>query len=69
MPFYIKGIGTEVVGIEDAAGALILAADKGRVGERYIISERFITARELYDTAADAGGAARTRVGIPLSVA
>ncbi|MBB5167304.1 hypothetical protein HNP02_007310 [Mycobacterium sp. AZCC_0083] len=36
MPFYIKGIGTEVVGIEDAA---------------------------------DAGGAARTRVGIPLSVA
>jgi dihydroflavonol-4-reductase len=69
MPFYIKGIGTEVVGIEDAALALILAADKGRVGERYIISERFLTARELYDTAADAGGAGRPRVGIPLSVA
>ena len=66
MPFYIKGVATEVVGIEDAAQALILAADKGRVGERYIISERFITARELYDTAADVGGVKRARFGIPL---
>jgi len=66
MPFYIKGIGSEVVGVEDAAQALILAAGKGRIGERYIISERFITARELYDTAADAGGVKRARFGIPL---
>jgi dihydroflavonol-4-reductase len=66
MPFYIKGIGSEVVGIEDAAQAMILAADKGRVGERYIISDRFISARELYGTAADAGGVKRARVGVPL---
>jgi dihydroflavonol-4-reductase len=66
MPFYIKGIGTEVVGIEDAAQAMVLAADKGRVGERYIISERFITAHELYDTAADAGRVKRARLGLPL---
>lgn len=66
MPFYIKGIGMEVVGIEDAALAMVLAADKGRVGERYIISERFISVRELCDTAADAGGARRARFGIPL---
>jgi dihydroflavonol-4-reductase len=66
MPFYIKGIGAEVVGIEDAAQALVLAADKGGVGERYIVSERFITARELYDAAADAGGVKRARFGIPL---
>jgi dihydroflavonol-4-reductase len=69
MPFYIKDIGTEVVGIEDSARALILAADKGRVGERYIISERFLTARELYGIAADAGGVRCPRIGIPLSVA
>ncbi|MCX2931751.1 NAD-dependent epimerase/dehydratase family protein [Mycobacterium sp. CVI_P3] len=68
MPVYIKGIGSEVVGIEDAARAMVLAADKGRVGERYIISERFMTARDLYDTAADAGGAKRPRLGIPLKV-
>src|SRR5271163_1403014 len=66
MPVYIKGIGSEVVGIEDAARAMLLAADKGRAGERYIISERFMSARELYDTAADAGGVKRARFGIPL---
>jgi nucleoside-diphosphate-sugar epimerase len=58
----------ELVGIEDAARALILAAEKGRVGERYIISERFISARELYGTAAGAGGARPPRVGISLKV-
>jgi dihydroflavonol-4-reductase len=68
MPVYIKGMAMEVVGIEDAARALILAADKGRIGERYIISERFITARELYATAADAAGVKRPRFGIPLKV-
>lgn len=66
MPVYVKDMAMEVVGIEEAARALILAADKGRVGERYIISERFITARELYETAADAAGAKRPRFGIPL---
>jgi dihydroflavonol-4-reductase len=66
MPFYVKGIGMEVVGIEDAARAMVLAADKGRNCERYIISERFISVRELYDTAADAGGVRRARFGIPL---
>jgi dihydroflavonol-4-reductase len=49
MPVYVKGMSMEVVGIEDAARALILAAEKGRVGERYIISERFISARALRD--------------------
>lgn len=68
MPFYVKDMAMEVVGIEDAARALILAADKGRVGERYIISERFISARELYETAADAAGAKRPRFGLPLKV-
>jgi dihydroflavonol-4-reductase len=42
------------------------AADEGRNGERYIISERFMTARELYAAAADAGDATPPRFGIPL---
>lgn len=67
MPCYIRGLATEVVGIEDAATSLLLAADKGRVGERYIISERLMTARELYETAADATGTKRPRFGVPLS--
>jgi dihydroflavonol-4-reductase len=68
MPVYVKGMSMEVVGIQDAARALILAAEKGRVGERYIISERFISARELYGTAAAAGDARPQRLGIPLKV-
>ncbi|RAV04002.1 NAD-dependent epimerase/dehydratase family protein [Mycolicibacter senuensis] len=68
MPVYVKDMAMEVVGIEDAAHALILAAERGGVGERYIISERFISARELYETAADAGRAKRPRFGIPLKV-
>jgi dihydroflavonol-4-reductase len=66
LPIYVKGAATEVVGIEDAATALLLAAEKGRNGERYIISERYMTIRELFETAADAGGAKRPRFGIPL---
>jgi dihydroflavonol-4-reductase len=68
MPIYVKDMSMEVVGIEDAARALILAAEKGRVGERYIVSERYISARELYTTAAEAGGARPPRIGIPLKV-
>lgn len=68
VPVYVRGIATEVVGIEDAAEALILAAEKGRDGERYIISERFMTAYELYATAAEAGGVAPPRFGLPLPV-
>lgn len=66
MPVYIKDTASEVVGIEDAAEALLLAADRGRNGERYIVSERFMSARDLYGTAAAAGGVAPPRFGIPL---
>jgi dihydroflavonol-4-reductase len=66
VPFYIKGAANEVVGIEDAAAALLLAADKGRNGERYIVSERMLSARELAETSADAVGARRPKIGVPL---
>lgn len=64
-PFYFRGIGQEVVGIEDAAEAMILAATKGRVGERYIISDRFLTTRELHTLAAHAGGVRAPWLPIP----
>ena len=66
MPFYVRDWTGEVVGVEDAAAALILAAEKGRNGERYIISERFMSVRELYETAADAAGVDPPRFGVPL---
>ena len=66
LPFYVKDWTGEVVGVEDAAAALLLAAEKGRNGERYIISERFMSVRELYEAAADAAGVDPPRFGVPL---
>ena len=68
LPFYVRGVGSEVVGIDDVADALLLAAEKGRIGERYIISERYMSQRELVTTAAQAVGARPPRVGIPMAV-
>lgn len=68
IPVHLDGLAYEVVGIEDAAKALLLAADHGRNGERYIVSERFMSWREIFDTAADAVGARRPRVAVPFRV-
>ena len=67
MPFYVRGVGSEVVGIDDVAEALLLAAQRGRIGERYIISERYMTHRDLVTTAAQAVGARPPRLGIPMA--
>lgn len=55
----------EVVGIEDAARAMVLAAQRGRVGERYAISDRTLSCREIHRIAAEAVGLPRPRVGLP----
>lgn len=64
-PFYFRGIGQEVVGIEDAAKAMILAMEHGRAGERYIISDRFISTRELHTLATKAGGVRAPWIPVP----
>jgi dihydroflavonol-4-reductase len=56
------------VGIDDAAHALVLAETRGRVGERYIVAERWITFRELLEIAARAAGVAPPRWHIPHAV-
>ncbi|MGH3474428.1 MAG: NAD-dependent epimerase/dehydratase family protein [Aeromicrobium sp.] len=68
MSAYVKDAGQEVVGIEDAAEAFLLAEEHGRPGERYIVSERFMSYKELFDIAAGESGAAPPKVGIPLPV-
>lgn len=71
LPFVMGGIELEAVGIEDAARALILAAEKGRVGERYLISERMISNADVVRIAADAAGvpAPTKKIPLPLSYA
>ena len=68
MPAYAKDGTVEVVGIEDAAAAFLLAEEHGRPGERYIVSEGLLTYKELFDIAADEGGVAPPRFAIPQPV-
>lgn len=68
MPFYVRGVGSEVVGLDDAADALLLAAERGRIGERYIISDRYMSQRELMTIAAQAVGQKPPRFGIPMGL-
>ena len=68
VPVHVRGAGLEMVGIEDAASALLVAAERGRVGECYIVSERLVPVQELFAMAARAGGVAPPRVGLPLGL-
>lgn len=68
MPVYVKGVAAEVVGIEDAAAAMLLAGEHGRIGERYIISESYMTTRGVLETAAHAVGVRPPRFGVPLQL-
>jgi len=66
LPFVMNGIELEAVGVDDAACALILAADRGRVGERYLISEKMISNADVVRIAADAAGVSAPTKSIPL---
>jgi nucleoside-diphosphate-sugar epimerase len=47
---------------------MVLAAERGPVGERYIISDKYLSTREVHAIAADAVGVRRPRIGLPLSL-
>jgi dihydroflavonol-4-reductase len=68
LPFLMNGIQLEVVGVDDAARALLLAADRGRTGERYLISERMIPIKDVVKIAADEAGvpAPRRSISVPV---
>lgn len=63
LPFVMSGIELEAVDVNDAARALILAADKGRPGERYLISDKMISnSRGGADRRGRGGGAGAGQV-------
>lgn len=66
LPFVMGGIELEAVGIDDAADALLLAAERGRVGERYLISDRLISNADVVRIAAEAAGVPPPSKTIPL---
>lgn len=69
IPFVLGGIELEAVGVDDAARALILAAEHGRVGQRYLISEKMISNAEVITIAAQAAEMPPPTKTIPLPVA
>lgn len=66
LPFVMSGIDLEAVGIDDAAKAMLLAADRGTAGERYLISEKMISNAEVARLAAEAAGVEPPQRSIPL---
>lgn len=69
LPFVMGGIELEAVGIDDAARALLLAAEHGRVGERYLVSEKMISNTDVVRIAAEAAGVPAPTKTMPLAVA
>jgi dihydroflavonol-4-reductase len=68
MPVVLDGIAFEAVGVEDAARAMILAAERGRNGERYLLSDKMITNAEVVRIAAAAAGVRPPKLSIPPAV-
>ena len=68
LPFVMKGIELEAVGVDDAARAMILAAAKGTVGERYLISEKMISNADVVRIAAEAAGVPAPTKSVPLAM-
>jgi dihydroflavonol-4-reductase len=68
LPFLMNGIQLEVVGVDDAARAMLQAAERGRIGERYLISERMIPLKEVITIAADEAGvpAPQRAISVPV---
>jgi dihydroflavonol-4-reductase len=55
-----------VVGIKDAADALLLAEQRGKVGERYIIADRMMDIAEATSKTAEFAGVRPPRLEIPM---
>ncbi len=68
MPGYVQ-TGLNFVGVEDAAAGHLLVADKGKVGERYLIGAENLTLKQVLDALARITGKRAPRMKIPHFVA
>jgi dihydroflavonol-4-reductase len=67
MPVYFEG-GFGVVDVEDVARGGLLAMDKGRSGERYIVSGDNVTVKQLFDLMAELTGLRAPTIKLPVPV-
>ena len=68
MPAYVD-TGLSIVDVEDVAAGHLLAAERGRVGERYILGGENLTLRQVLDILAELSCRPRVKVRIPRAVA
>jgi dihydroflavonol-4-reductase len=68
MPAYVD-TGLNVVAVEDVAAGHLLAAEKGRIGERYILGSRNMTLKQILDALSAIAGRPAPRLRLPHAVA
>jgi dihydroflavonol-4-reductase len=68
MPGYVE-TGLNFVGVEECAAGHLLVAEKGKVGERYLLGAENLTLKELLDTLAKITGLRAPGMKIPHGVA
>ncbi len=68
IPAYVD-TGLNVVDVEDVAMGHLLAAERGRVGERYILGHANLTLAEIFKVLEQVSGVKAPRTRIPYSVA
>jgi len=61
--------GLNVVDVEDVAAGHLLAAERGQVGQRYILGGENLTLKQILDVLAEASGKPQVRLRIPHWVA
>jgi dihydroflavonol-4-reductase len=68
MPAYVD-TGLNVAAVEDVAAGHLLALEKGRIGERYILGGRNMTLKQILDALSAITGRPAPRVRLPHAVA
>jgi dihydroflavonol-4-reductase len=68
MPAYLD-TGLNLVDVAQCAQGHLLAAERGRAGEKYILGGENLTLRELFERLASISGVAAPRIRIPYGVA
>lgn len=65
LPAAVKG-GFDFVDVRDVAAGVVAAAEKGRKGECYILSNRYIELSEFFDTLSEVSGRRRLKHYMPM---
>jgi len=66
---YLARSALNIVAVEDVARGHLLACERGRAGQRYLLGGENLTMREVFAAVAAAAGRPPPRVGVPWSAA